>query len=339
MLSKDHYNKIFQSFKQIKALVIGDVILDAYIWGKVDRVSPEAPVPVVSVTRRENRLGGASNVALNVAAMGAEVVLCSVVGSDTKGDEILQLMENNKLITSGIIRSNERTTTTKFRIIGNHHQMLRVDEELNDELNMADEKALLERVFAILEKGETNIIIFEDYDKGVLTPSVIEKITEKALQMHIPVTADPKFRNFKHYRHLTLFKPNLKELSEGLAINLSHHLNDELKGALTYLHASQDLQVILTTLSEYGVLISYRTVSNKVKFLQVPSQLNAVSDVSGAGDTMISVASLCLSIKLPPDQIAVISNIAGGQVCREPGVVPVNKEKLLEDVINFSHLS
>jgi D-glycero-beta-D-manno-heptose-7-phosphate kinase len=336
MLSTENYKKIFQAFNQLKVLIIGDAMLDLYIRGKVDRISPEAPVPVVSVSKRETRLGGASNVALNVMSLGAEPLLCTVIGKDSKGDEFVRLMEEAQMDASGIIRSEHRITTVKSRIIGNNNQMLRVDEETDEELNMAEENELVEHVLEILEEGKTDIIIFEDYDKGCITPTVIEKICTKAVELNIPVAVDPKFRNFRNFKNITLFKPNLKELRDGLSAEVGSQLDDELKSSISYLHASQNIQVVLTTLSEKGVLISYRTVSNKIKFLHVPALVRSVADVSGAGDTLIGTAALCIALKLPPEQIAVISNLAGGLVCEEPGVKPVDKEKLLMELISLS---
>ena len=312
-------------------------MLDSYILGKVDRISPEAPVPVVSVIKRETRLGGASNVALNVMSLGAEPILCTVIGNDSKGDEFIRLMEESRMDISGIIRSDHRMTTTKYRIIGNNNQMLRVDEETEEELNLVEENELIKHIFGILNEGKTDIIIFEDYDKGCITSAVIEKVCEKASEISIPVVVDPKFRNFRNYKNITLFKPNLKELRDGLSVEAGPHLNEELKKNIAYLHTSQNIQVVLTTLSEKGVLISYRTVSNKIKFLHIPALIRSVADVSGAGDTLIGTAALCIALKLPPEQIAVISNLAGGLVCEEPGVKPVEKEKLLNELISLSH--
>jgi len=337
MLSTENYKKIFQAFNHLKVLIIGDAMLDSYILGKVDRISPEAPVPVVSVIKRETRLGGASNVALNVMSLGAEPILCTVIGNDSKGDEFIRLMEESRMDISGIIRSDHRMTTTKYRIIGNNNQMLRVDEETEEELNLVEENELIKHIFGILNEGKTDIIIFEDYDKGCITSAVIEKVCEKASEISIPVVVDPKFRNFRNYKNITLFKPNLKELRDGLSVEAGPHLNEELKKNIAYLHTSQNIQVVLTTLSEKGVLISYRTVSNKIKFLHIPALIRSVADVSGAGDTLIGTAALCIALKLPPEQIAVISNLAGGLVCEEPGVKPVEKEKLLNELISLSH--
>ena len=333
MLSQENYKKIFQAFSQLNVLIIGDAMLDSYIRGKVERISPEAPVPVVSVTKRETCLGGASNVALNIMALGAGAVLCTIIGTDGKGDEFVELMEASGLDVSGLIRSNQRITTTKFRIIGNNNQMLRVDEETDEELSMAEEKELVDRVFGILDVGKTDIVIFEDYDKGCITPSLIEKVSAKASELGIPVAVDPKFRNFKNYRNISLFKPNLKELREGLGVSIDHEMTEDLKATISFLHTSQNIQVVLTTLSDKGVMISYRTVSNKIKFLHVPAHVRQVSDVSGAGDTLIATAALCLALKLPPDQIAVISNLAGGLVCEESGVKPIDKHKLLNELL------
>ncbi len=335
MLSNEHYNKIFRSFSNIKVLVIGDVMIDSYIYGKVDRISPEAPVPVVSVQKRESRLGGAANVAMNLKALGAEPIICSVIGNDDKAKQLLDLLEDNNLIISGIVKSKNRITTTKFRIIGNNTQMLRVDEETHEMLSEKDNKLLIKTIHSLIDTQNIDIIIFEDYDKGLISPELIDDVVSLANKLCIPTVVDPKLKNFKEYRNITLFKPNLKELKEGLSI--VDDLNDinNLQKALAILHQTQNIQVVLTTLSEKGVIISFSTVSNKIKFIHIPAHFRSIADVSGAGDTLVSIAALCLYLKLPPDQIAIISNLAGGLVCEEVGVVPINKERLLKELLNL----
>ena len=313
-------------------MIIGDVMVDAYLWGKVERISPEAPIPIVALKKRENRMGGAANVAKNVLSLGAKPILCSVIGTDEKGDEFLELMDKEKIQTSGIHRSPRRITTTKFRIFGNNMQMLRVDEEVEHDLSPQDRSDLLSRIDQILLNEKVDGIILQDYNKGVMTADLISHVVGKAIEMNIPVSVDPKKRNFEAYRGVTLFKPNLKELREGMKIDFESDSREEVIKASQTLLATLGCQYVLTTLSEHGVLICLSENSEE-KNIYIPSHLRSVSDVSGAGDTVISVATLCLAQKCSPYEIAYISNLAGGLVCEEAGVVPVNKEKLLKEVV------
>ncbi|MBI9037841.1 MAG: hypothetical protein JEY97_06875 [Bacteroidales bacterium] len=331
MLTKTEYRKLFDSFSSQKVMIIGDVMIDSYLFGKVERISPEAPVPVVSVNYRSNRLGGAANVALNINSMGAIPILCSVIGNDEKSDIFIKLLEMDNLPVQGIIKSKKRITTTKFRIIGNNTQMLRVDEETESDLEIDDRKELLERIKSILENEEINVIVFQDYDKGILGQEVINTIIDLAHKFKIPVVVDPKKKNFKAYKNITLFKPNLKELKEGLNLELSEIEN--LSCAIEQLHKNQNIEIILTTLSEAGVFISYKSNDNTFINNLIPAHIRSIADVSGAGDTVIGLASLCLASKIPYPELAKISNLAGGIVCEEVGVVPINREKLLNELV------
>lgn len=334
MLTKNEYRKLFDSFSSQKVMIVGDVMVDSYLFGKVERISPEAPVPVVSVNYRSNRLGGAANVALNINSMGAVPVLCSVIGDDDKADTFIKLLEKDNLPAQGIIKSKNRITTTKFRIIGNNTQMLRVDEETESDLDVDDRHELLKRIENILENDIINVIVFQDYDKGILCQEVINTIINLAKKFKIPVAADPKKKNFKAYKNITLFKPNLKELKEGLNIDLEPPGIKNLSRANEQLHKSQNIDIILTTLSEAGIFISYKNENNSFTNKQIPAHIRSIADVSGAGDTVIGLASLCLASKLPYPELAKISNLAGGLVCEEVGVVPINKEMLFKELVD-----
>ncbi|HTX88772.1 MAG TPA: bifunctional ADP-heptose synthase [Bacteroidales bacterium] len=332
MARDTNYKKLFAEFNRLSILIIGDVMVDSYLWGKVERISPEAPIPIVALKKRENRMGGAANVAMNIRSMGARPVLCSVIGTDDKGDTFLSLLKKEKIGTHGIVRSPGRITTTKFRIFGNNTQMLRVDEEVEHDLLRKDQEHLLNGIVKILDEEKINCIIFQDYNKGVITRDLIRKVVTLARQKNIPVTVDPKKKNFEAYEGITLFKPNLKELREGMKTDFSPDYRDELIKASQALRLKLNCEYVLTTLSEHGVMISLKDNSDD-KNIFVPAHMRSIADVSGAGDTVISVASLCLSMKCTPYEIAYISNLAGGLVCEEVGVVPVNKEKLLKEVL------
>ncbi len=329
------YRQLFEQFRHLNIMVIGDVMVDAYLFGKVERISPEAPVPVVSVEKRVNRLGGAANVALNLKALGATPILCSVIGNDLKGNEFRQLMQEAQLDSEAVLTSKDRVTTTKFRVIGNKMQMLRVDEEITTDLNPGDEAALLDRVVSLIENKKPDAIIFQDYNKGVLTASLISKIIAKAKSADIPTTVDPKKKNFLQYKGVSLFKPNLRELREGLGIEFRGSDREDLSKAAGILHGEYDIVTVMVTLSDEGVLISMVKPDGTTGQHLVPAHRRNISDVSGAGDTVISVATLCLACRLDPAVIAALSNLAGGLVCEEVGVVPVNRERLLKEALSL----
>lgn len=325
------FQHFFEEIRNKSILVIGDVMIDSYLWGKVERISPEAPVPVVAVQKRENRLGGAANVALNIKAMGAEAILLSVVGDDLKGREFSALLKGASLPDDGMIYSHRRITTTKFRVIGNKVQMLRVDEEVDHPLEQQDEEAMTRRFDELMEREMIDAVVFQDYDKGVINPSFIRHVVGQTREKGIPVAVDPKKRNFMAYKGVSLFKPNLKELREGLKIDRTPE-GEELKVAAASLQEQLVAEAILITLSEKGVYIRRKNDDIMEEHI-VPAHIRNISDVSGAGDTVISIACLGLACKLNTYDLAAISNRAGGLVCEEVGVVPVDREKLVREVL------
>jgi D-glycero-beta-D-manno-heptose-7-phosphate kinase len=329
------FRKIFEQFRQLRIMVVGDVMVDAYIFGKVERISPEAPVPVVTVEKRVNRLGGAANVALNLKSLGAEPVLCSVTGDDPKGEEFRRLLDHENISGDAVLASSDRVTTTKFRVIGNKSQMLRVDEEVTHDLNQTDQENLLEKINGIIDTGSIHAIILQDYNKGVLSPDLIRQVIAKAVKSGIPVAVDPKRKNFFEYSHATLFKPNLKELREGLNMDIQGDETDSLIKAAKFLHQKIAAEMVMTTLSEKGVFISRNNPDGSLTHHLVPAHFRKISDVSGAGDTVISVAALGLACNLPPELMASLANLAGGLVCEEVGVVPVDRIKFLEEAISL----
>ncbi len=323
-------NSLFDKFKSLKVLVVGDVMIDAYLSGSVSRISPEAPVPIVEIKKRAYRIGGAANVAMNIKALGATPVLCSVIGSDEKADIFSELLEKNELPTEGICRSDKRKTTIKYRIVGNRAQMLRIDDEDTAELPADEQEMLCARIGEIIYRGGVDAIVFEDYDKGVLSKRVIDSVMALAKRHNIIVTVDPKKRNFNNYSGVDLFKPNLKELKEGLD-NRSEVLEmAEIKQLMEDFAMRMGIGKMMTTLSERGIAV-YDLQTRK--FFSQPAFLRSISDVSGAGDTVISVATLCLAAGLPADKMAIIANLAGGIVCEYAGVVPIEAEVLKSHVV------
>ncbi len=326
MRKKNDIHELFAAFSKLNVLIIGDVMIDAYLWGKVDRISPEAPVPIVSISKKENRLGGAANVAINIQALGGTPVLCSVIGNDANGRLFIDLLQQLDMPSEGILQSNERPTTVKTRVIGNNHQMLRVDEEKDEDINTTERKQLISRIENILSRKKIDVIIFEDYDKGVINKSLIDSVVKKARNLQIPVAVDPKKRNFNHYKNVSLFKPNLKELREGMKLDLEKGNLPEIQEAVKKLCAEHHIETALVTLSDRGVLIQTEETDELI-----PAHLRNIADVSGAGDTVISVAAMCLALNTTPHLLASLANLAGGMVCEKVGVVPIEKQQLLDE--------
>jgi len=321
-----NYDQLFSKFNNLRVLVIGDVMVDAYILGKVNRISPEAPVPVVSFEQEEKRIGGAGNVALNLVALGAQPIVCSVIGDDEQGQALSNLFTEKGISLQGIIISKDRKTTVKTRVIANKQQLLRIDSETTSPINESEENALLLQIQALISEGIDGII-FEDYNKGVLTESLIQQVITLAKAAGIPTTVDPKRDNFLSYQGVTLFKPNLKELKEGL--NFAFDFKNEqhlFEKAVAVLEEKLKNTVSFITLSEFGVFIKE---GNQKHY--IAAHLRNIADVSGAGDTVIAVATLCLIAGASIADIAGISNVAGGLVCEKPGVVSISKEELIKE--------
>lgn len=316
---------LLDTFANLRVMIIGDVMLDSYVWGKVSRISPEAPVPVVMQMNTENRLGGAANVALNVKSLGGIPLLCSVIGNDENSRHFRKLLNELDLPDDGLIGSDRRITTNKTRIIAGNQQLLRVDREEDNYLEPVLESALWERIQALINQYPVSAVIFQDYDKGVITAGIVDKTIELTNRMGIPTLIDPKRRNFSFYKNATLFKPNYKEITEGMNLYFEKSDYEKAHEAARVLHQKSGFDIVLVTLSEYGMLVSMDG-----EYTVVPTHAREIADVSGAGDTVIAVASLCLAAGVEPYRMARLSNLAAGLVCERVGVVPVEKEWLLE---------
>jgi rfaE bifunctional protein kinase chain/domain len=324
MIQSD-YKSIFQEFSSKKILIVGDVMIDAYLHGNVDRISPEAPVPVVHVTKKEYKSGGAANVALNVVALGAQAYMCSVVGNDEDGEKLRGLLKAKGVNCKSLVSSPRRPTTIKTRILSNGQQILRVDNEIVQSIDDQTEKDLTTQIESLI--GKMDLVILEDYNKGLLTPSFITKIIAIANKKNVPVSVDPKKENFLQYKNVSLFKPNRKEIIEGLKLDNPLKSEKDIKSALKALQKKLKAETIMVTLSEDGVV-----VLDQDEFTFIPAHKRNIYDVSGAGDTVISVASLCIAAGMNRAAAAAISNIAGGLVCERPGVVQVDKDQLLAEI-------
>lgn len=319
-------HEVMEGFARTTVLVIGDVMLDAYLWGRVDRISPEAPVPVVQVTDRSARLGGAANVALNLRALQATPIVAAVIGTDEAADTMRAALTAGGMSAEGLMAVAHRRTTVKTRVISGHQHVVRVDDEITDDLDAATEEAFRTHCLALLRTHRPQVVIFEDYDKGSITPAIIEAVTAEAKAQGIPVAVDPKKRHFFDYRGVDLFKPNLKELREGLKIELNAGDIAAADRAAAQLEARLGNRMSLITLSEHGML-----VRDGGRHHHLPAHRRTIADVSGAGDSVIAVAALCLAQGLHAEEMARWANLAGGLVCEHVGVVPVDRERLLAE--------
>ena len=322
------FNKLFQGFNDKKVLIVGDAMIDSYMWGEVNRMSPEAPVPVVEVKKHENRLGGAANVALNLKALGANPILSSVIGTGERGILFEKLMKESNLSTEGILYTNKRKTTIKTRVIAENKHQLRIDEEETSPIVQVEE--FLKLTISLMEN--IDVIILQDYNKGVLTPKIIEGVIVSANKKGIPTIVDPKKLNFNSYKNCTIFKPNLAEIKAGMKVDFDANNIAEIEKATSELRKKLSAKGVLLTLSEKGICIN-----SENEFKHTPAFKRNIIDVSGAGDTVISIASLCLASNIDYTDISMLSTLAGGLVCENVGVMPINKEKLLKQALK--HIS
>jgi rfaE bifunctional protein kinase chain/domain len=326
VLNNEKLKQIIESFSNLKIAIIGDLMLDCYIQGTVKRISPEAPVPVVNVKKEFYRFGGAANVAYNIQKLGATPLLMGVIGNDNYGATFKSLLEQSGMKSEFIYNDPKRPTTSKIRVIAHTQQLVRIDNEVVDEINKTAEeyiiKALLDNIKYI------DAIILEDYNKGVLTKNLIKEIIGIANQYNKIVTVDPKFKNFFEYQNVTLMKPNKKETEDALGISIEDD-NDLIKAG-TELLEKLKAKYVLITLSEQGAAI----FDSENKFSKIPTKARKVADVSGAGDTVISALTASLAAGANIYEATFLGNLAGGIVCEQVGVVPIEKDILLKEITN-----
>lgn len=315
---------LINSFAKLKVLVIGDAMIDSYFVGKVDRISPEAPVQIISVKEKSHRLGGAANVAINVKSLGADAMICAVVGNDSDGIELKKLLKDNKIDVSGIFTEKNRQTTLKTRVIADNHHLLRIDSEDTHSIMPSTEKLIIDYVKKNIENIDA--IVFEDYNKGFLTKNIISSVLEIAEKNGIPTIVDPKKDNFFEYKNCTLFKPNRKEVKEGLKTDADLSNIKNIDKCANELLNKLKCKAVMITLSENGIFIKSSTISHHEK-----APKRKIIDVSGAGDTVVSIAALCMAANVDLKLLSKITNIAGGLVCRKLGVVPINKKELIDE--------
>jgi rfaE bifunctional protein kinase chain/domain len=322
----EQITQIIDRFSTLKVMVIGDLMIDAYTWGKVSRISPEAPVPVVNVTKKESRLGGAGNVVLNVASLGAEPIVCSVVGDDSAGLELFAMLRAQGLSVDGLMTEAGRSTSVKERVIAGSQQLLRIDSETEKAITSDSKNKLF--AFIASKLANVDIVIFEDYDKGVLSEDLIQSVIQLAKSLSIPTVVDPKKKNFFAYAGATLFKPNLHELRDGLQVDQNRFDVEHIAQTVADFKSSQQFDGLFLTLSERGVYIDFKSEQ-----VSIPAHIRQIADVSGAGDTVISIAACALAAGANTYQMAALANLGGGLVCESLGVVPINKELLRKEAL------
>lgn len=329
-MTREELKQLFSDMSTLHVVVVGDVMLDNYWWGQVDRISPEAPVPVVSLQRKETRVGGAANVALNCRALGAKVTLASVIGEDASGEVLLQLCADAGIDTQLLMSSKSRTTTNKTRVLSRNQQMIRLDEEQTEELSTADEHPFIDKTLRMLQREKPQVLIFEDYNKGVLKENVIDRIVKHCKELGIVTLVDPKKHHFLAYKDVTIFKPNLKEVREGLSLALTTVNASELMKAHQLLREQLQHEATFITLSEKGVF-----VAGEQTCYHEAAHLRDIADVSGAGDTVIATAALVYTLSRDLSLMASVANIAGGLVCEEVGVMPIDKNRLEQECLRL----
>jgi len=312
-------------FSNISILVIGDIMIDQYWYGKVNRISPEAPVPILQLESKENRLGGAANVALNLLAMGAKTQLLGMIGDDESVTIAKDLISDSGLKMEDILVFKNRKTTLKSRIMAKGQHLLRVDHETTHQLSPTELKRVIQKFEDIINHNDIQGIILQDYNKGFLHPTLIKKIIKMANDRNIKTFVDPKTQNFYAYKGCTVFKPNKKEAFDATNINLDNiegliRVDNNIRKQLSHKYS-------FITLGKEGVFIS----DGKI-FKKIDTRTRSISDVCGAGDSVMAIISLYLLKNIPIDIIAELSNIAGGQVCEVPGVSPIEREKFITEV-------
>jgi rfaE bifunctional protein kinase chain/domain len=323
-ISKERLAQIRNSFNGLKIAIVGDMMLDCYFRGEVKRISPEAPVPVLEVENEFFRFGGAANVVLNILKLGGIPFPIGVIGNDNEGRIFTSLAGDSKINLSGLMIDENRPTTTKTRVIAHNQHVVRIDKESKKYLSSEIQEKLVKYIEDNLDNLDA--IILQDYNKGVLTPSLIEKITSLASDKNILITVDPKFNNFFLFKNVTVIKPNRKEAEEVLGMKLRNDEDITIAG-IRILEKTNAANVVLT-LSEDGIAVFEKNKPEK----RMPTKAQIVADVSGAGDTVISTLTMALAAKADIIEASYLANYAGGIVCEEVGIIPIEQDKLFDTI-------
>jgi len=309
-------HELVDQFSQKHILVVGDLMLDSYMWGSTNRISPEAPVPVVSIDKTTHSPGGAANVGWNISSLSAKVSMVGIIGEDTFGDQLLEIMSTRGIKVEGVVKDSGRKTTVKTRIIAQGQQVVRTDLESLKTPSDAAKESVYQKLSSIME--EVDGIIIADYNKGLLSADMIDTLLSKAISYHLPVYVDPKKDHYFEYKDVRLFKPNSVEFKQSMNQNVTVESANELRHQL-------NADYILITIGADGMLL----ITDEGHF-KIPTKARAVHDVSGAGDTVISLFTLADLSGASPEEAAILANLAAGRVCEEVGVMPINLDMLNE---------
>ena len=322
-------------------MIIGDVIVDEYIWGDVNRISPEAPVPVFEIETEETGCGGAANVAQNVASLGGNAILVGVIGKDRSGEKLVQMLTEMNIVTTGICTDPQRPTSTKTRVIAgastttladrghnSAHHLLRIDRESKQEISMRIREHLLETIVSQLPTSDA--IIFADYDKGVINAQLIRDVMKHAQPYDIPIVVDPKRDNFWHYKGVTTITPNHKEA--GAAVHEAITDVPQLLAVGEKILNRLSLKALLITREANGMALFQRKTDGNLQVEDLPPHSSVVTDVTGAGDTAVAVFTLALAANADFHSAAVLSNLAGGIVVGKVGCATVTPKELLNAI-------
>jgi rfaE bifunctional protein kinase chain/domain len=324
-LNKNKTLSTLDAFDNKKIAIIGDLMVDRYLWGSAVRISPEAPVPVVDIAQESNRLGGSANVANNIISLGGIAYPVGIIGNDSTGKLLLEMMGTGNFVTDGVIIDNEVPTTVKTRVIANNQHVVRIDRENKHTISSESRLALINYLRKNIDTFDA--IIFEDYNKGVITKELIDEVTELAATYKKPVTVDPKFDNFFEFKNVQVFKPNRKEAEEAIGQKIRD--DEALLDAMKIMMDKLSCENVLITRGEKGMAL----LEQSGELTLINTRARNVADVSGAGDTVISTLTMSLVAGASPKEAAVISNYAAGIVCEEVGVVTIKKEILLNKIL------
>jgi rfaE bifunctional protein kinase chain/domain len=325
-ISENRLNEIFGGMLGKRIAVIGDLMLDRYIWGNVSRMSPEAPVPIVDMEQEQTRLGGAANVAMNIKSLGGDPMLIGVIGEDNSGRQLLELLRESDFKTDGIATDNSRPTTVKTRVIANNQHVVRIDREQKSDISGEMQKILLNQIRKNIKSIDG--IIIEDYNKGVIVKNLIGEVISIANENQKIITVDPKFNNFFEYKNVTVIKPNRKEAEEAMGIRLK--TDEDILIAGKTLIEKLHVKNVLLTRGEHGMSL----FESDGKISHMPTKALTVSDVSGAGDTVISTLTMAIAGGSTIKEAATLANFAGGIVCGYAGIVPINRDELKKTILH-----
>ncbi len=322
MITREELKHVLERAQGLRAVVIGDVMIDKYVYGTVDRISPEAPVPIVNLHHTDIKAGGAANVAVNLAAWGCKTSLIGLVGNDDHASMLTTLLDGHH-IQHGWIVSPGRPTTIKTRVVALSHHLLRIDEESSTYLSGEEEKTAIAGIRSYMRQFDPQLVIIEDYNKGLLTGQIIESIIEYCRDHAVYLAVDPKEKNFFSYKSANLFKPNLREASEARHQTLD--IND-LSDISREWQKVQGIDTVAITLGAQGIFIQDRESGQLIK----PDRSIDVVDVCGAGDAVICALALGLSAGLNAEKGGALGNLAGAYVCSHSGVVAVNVREIYQ---------